>query len=64
MTTINQTTVNDFTAGKKERVAGYYDKWYRYHRADDGSAYDKGCLEAVNSGKAPDSCIVIECKLF
>ena len=57
---ITQAAVNDFNAGKKERMAGYYDKWYRYNRYDDGNAYDQGCLEAVNSGKAPDNCIIIE----
>ena len=39
---INQTQVNDFKAGQKAKKAGYYDKWYRYNRKDDGSAYDDG----------------------
>jgi len=37
---INQTQVNDFKAGQKAKKAGYYDKWYRYNRKDDGAAYD------------------------
>lgn len=44
----------DETRGYKDRMAGYYDKWYRYNRKDDGASYDKGCVKAVNSGKCPD----------
>lgn len=36
---MNQTNVNDFNQGQKERMIGYYDKWYRYNRSDDGAAY-------------------------
>lgn len=57
---MTQTNVNDFNQGKKERLAGYYDKWYRYNRSDDGAAYDDGCMAAVNTGKAPDDCVIIE----
>lgn len=41
----------DEKRGYKDRLAGFYDKWYRYNRKDDGAAYDKGCVRAVNSGK-------------
>jgi len=61
MTVINQESVNDFNAGKRERMAGYYDKWYRYHRADDGSAYDQGCMEATNNKRCPADCTILEC---
>ena len=37
-----RTEVNDFKAGQREKKAGYYDKWYRYNRKDDGAAYDDG----------------------
>ena len=61
---MNQTNVNDFNQGKRERMIGYYDKWYRYNRKDDGAAYDAGVKAAIDSGKAKDECIIIECKLF
>ena len=50
----------DFQRGKKDRLAGYYDKWYRYNRPDDGAEYDRGCAAAVNSGKCPDHFVLIE----
>jgi hypothetical protein len=43
----------DETQGRKDRKAGFYDKWYRYNRTDDGAAYDRGCVSAVNSGTCP-----------
>ena len=61
---MTQTEVNDFLAGKKERTAGYYDKWYRYNRDDNGAAYDSGVKVAIDSGKAKENCIIIECKQF
>lgn len=53
------TIVRDFTVGAKDKAAGYYDKWYRYNRSDDGAAYDAGhrsveCLKA-------DGVKIIEC---
>jgi hypothetical protein len=44
----------DEAAGYKDRINGFYDKWYRYNRSDDGAAYDRGCKKAVDSGKCPD----------
>ena len=61
---MTQTEVNDFIAGKKERMAGYYDKWYRYNRRDDGAAYDSGVKAAIASGKAKEAGIIIEYKQF
>jgi hypothetical protein len=34
----------DFRAGVRDCKAGIYDKWYRYHRRNDGAAYDKGWM--------------------
>jgi len=45
--------VTDEQRGYSDRRAGFYDKWYRYNRADDGAAYDKGCVRATN-GKCPE----------
>ena len=50
----------DEQRGYKDRLAGYYDKWYRYNRIDDGAAYDKGVVRAVDSGKCPDHFTLIE----
>lgn len=35
----------DFFAGENDCKSGIYDKWYRYNRKDDGSAYDAGWME-------------------
>lgn len=32
----------DFKNGESDKKAGFYDKWYRYNRLDDGKAYDEG----------------------
>lgn len=56
-----ETAKKDEAAGYRDRKAGYYDKWYRYNRADNGAAYDKGCVRAVNEGKCADDFILIEC---
>ena len=45
--------------GYKDRLAGFYDKWYRYNRQDDGAAYDAGCVKAVDSGKCPEQFTLI-----
>ena len=51
---------SDEKKGYQDRKAGYYDKWYRYNRQDNGAAYDKGCLKAVNAGKCPEYFTLIE----
>lgn len=50
----------DIEAGYKDRLSGFYDKWYRYNRLDDGAAYDEGCKKAVDSGRCPDNFTLIE----
>ena len=52
--------LTDEDRGYKDRCAGYYDKWYRYHRLDNGAAYDQGCVRAVNSGRCPEHFTLIE----
>lgn len=32
----------DFHQGENDCKCGIYDKWYRYNRHDDGTAYDLG----------------------
>lgn len=58
---MTETNYRDFEAGKRDRLVGYYDKWYRYNRNDDGKAYDNGVQAAINSGKAKDECYIIPC---
>lgn len=57
MSAMNQTNVNDFNSGKRDKKAGYYDKWYRYCRKDDGAAYDSG----FNSVETIKPILIIEC---
>ena len=51
----------DEARGRRDRLAGFYDKWYRYNRADEGMEYDRGCVAAVDSGKCPEHFTLIEC---
>ena len=37
-----KTAERDIEIGYRDRLAEYYDKWYRYNRKDEGKAYDKG----------------------
>lgn len=39
----------DVQAGINDAKAGIYDKWYRYHRIDDGAAYDAGWLDTYKN---------------
>jgi len=50
----------DEKKGYQDRIAGYYDKWYRYNRNDDGEAYDKGCVKAASTDKCSDYFTLIE----
>lgn len=51
--------LTDKQQGEKDRMAGYYDKWYRYNRPDEGAAYDRGCETAMESGACSDYPIMI-----
>ena len=42
-----KTAERDITIGHRDRLVGYYDKWYRYNRKDEGAAYDKGVQIAL-----------------
>lgn len=39
---MNKNRVHDALQGMEDCKLGIYDKWFRYHRSDDGAAYDKG----------------------
>lgn len=53
-----ETAVHDIRRGYSERAAGYYDKFYRYTRADEGRAYDLGCMLAVFMGCAGEMTVI------
>jgi len=53
---VNTMYDKDFAAGKRDRMIGYYDKWYRYNRNDDGSAYDDGVKAALKDPKCKGEC--------
>lgn len=56
-----KTAEHDIVMGYKDRMVGYYDKWYRYNHADEGRAYDEGVKLAVASGKCEQGFHIIEC---
>jgi len=41
----------DEQKGYEDRKAHCYDKWYRYNRSDNGSAYDRGVVKCVNEAE-------------
>ena len=45
--------------GYADRMNGIYDKWYRYHRRDEGAAYDRGQYRAAQSSDCPESFTII-----
>ena len=55
-----KTAVYDIEHGFSERMVGYYDKWYRYSRTDEGRAYDEGQKMAAEREKCPREFHVIE----
>ena len=56
-----ETKIKDHLMGKKDRLSGYYDKWYRWNRADDGRAYDAGVKEAIADPRCVADVQIIEC---
>lgn len=55
------TASKDIERGFNERMVGYYDKWYRYSRADEGRAYDLGVQLATTKKTCKDEMIIIPC---
>lgn len=56
-----KTAEKDFLNGYKDRKVGYYDKWYRYSRLDEGRAYDLGVKEALKEDNTPADMNIIPC---
>lgn len=56
-----ETAAKDIQWGYEQRAVGYYDKWYRYNRADEGRAYDLGCWLAANTANCKELFQIIEC---
>lgn len=51
---------DDIKYGYKDRMAGVYDKWYRYNRKDNGRLYDLGQRLASKEKNAPEHVQFIE----
>lgn len=56
-----ETASKDIRNGYNERGVGYYDKWYRYSRADNGRAYDFGQRLAAQTTGCSEEFHIIEC---
>ena len=57
-----ETFKKDFKVGYEARKVGYYDKWYRYNRFDQGFAHDLGCkLACTKNDIATDEFHIIPC---
>ena len=56
-----ETASKDIKWGYEQRGVGYYDKWYRYNRADEGRAYDMGVWLAANTDGCKELFDIIEC---
>ena len=41
--------LRDQVTGYRDRIAGYYDKWYSRHREDKGEAYERGVIIALSN---------------
>lgn len=54
------TASKDIEVGYRDRMVGYYDKWYRYSRQDGGRAYDMGVKLALANPKCKQEFHVIE----
>ena len=57
-----KTARHDILAGYKDRMVGYYDKWYRYSHADEGRAYDLGVRFATTQDNCLEEFEIIEQK--
>lgn len=55
------TASKDIANGYGERAVGYYDKWYRYTRADGGRAYDLGVKLAAATAGCVEEMTIIPC---
>lgn len=51
----------DKQRGYEDRKIGYYDKWYRYNRLDEGKAYDEGVRLALKEIDCPQEMYLIPC---
>ena len=56
-----KTAEKDIRNGYNERSVGYYDKWYRYSRADEGRAYDLGVRLAASTIGCTEEMHIIPC---
>ena len=54
---------DDYRYAQEDCKQGFYDKWYRYNRKDDGLAYDLGWQHANETYKI-EKVTFIECGLY
>ena len=68
--TLSESEFNDLTTanyekdkqrGYEDRMSGYYDKWYRHNRLDEGNAYDEGVRLAAKEIDCAESMYIIPC---
>lgn len=57
---VNDAEEDDIKYGYRDRMAGVYDKWYRYNRKDGGRNYDLGQRLAAKEKNAPENVQFIE----
>ena len=50
----------DIQNGYRDRMVGYYDKWYRYNKMDGGYAYDLGVKAATANSNCVSEMHIIE----
>lgn len=55
-----QVATRDIKVGYADRMVGYYDKWCRYVRADNGRAYDKGVELATKEDECSEHVTFIQ----
>lgn len=55
------TQQREYDAGYRDRMAGYYDKWYRRYGSKDGKYYDLGVHSALQDGVKTENFTLIEC---
>lgn len=57
---LNALKEKNFQKGYKDRMAGFYDKYYRYNTFDSGASYDRGSQSATKEANCPEECQIIE----
>lgn len=59
-----QISTKDMQKGFSDRMVGFYDKWYRYNREDNGKAYDKGVELATKEDECSEEVTFIPSRRY